>query len=80
MTLEEALRIEQQLARGRLDTTLPGTQALIDEARRVHLSAELWGIDRTDKKRRQLRWLLWGGAGLVVLYIVGLAAALLLSK
>jgi hypothetical protein len=80
MTLEEALLIEQQLARGRLDMSLPGTQELVDEARRVHLSAELWGIDRTDKKRKQLRWLLWGGAGLVALYILGLTAALVFTK
>lgn len=80
MTLEEALRIEQQLARGRLDLSLPGTQELIDEARRVHLNAELWGESRGDQKRRQLRVVLWAGAGLVLLYIVGLAAMLMSSK
>jgi len=80
MTLDEALRIEQQLARGTLDTSLPGTQELIDEARRVHLNAELWGENRGDQKRRQLRIVLWAGAGLVALYILGLVAMLALSR
>jgi hypothetical protein len=79
MTLEEALRIEQQLARGALDLSLPGTQQLVDEARRVHLSAELWGEKRGDQKRRQLRIVLGAGAGLVLLYIAGLAAMLAFS-
>ncbi|MFC4242573.1 hypothetical protein ACFOYW_04235 [Gryllotalpicola reticulitermitis] len=80
MTLDEALQIEQQLARGTLDMSLPGTQELVDEARRVHLSAELWGEKRTDQKRRQLRIVLWAGAGLVTLYILGLVAMLAFSR
>ena len=80
MTLDEALRIEQQLARGTLDMSLPGTQELVDEARRVHLNAELWGENRGDQKRRQLRIVLWAGAGLLALYILGLTAALVFTK
>ena len=51
MTLDEAVRIEQQFERGSLDLSLPGTSDIVAEAHRVRLKAELWGADRTDDRR-----------------------------
>ncbi|WP_308464933.1 hypothetical protein [Rathayibacter soli] len=55
MTLEEAARISAQCDTGALDTTLPGTQKLIDEAHRVQLDAHLWGAPRHDSRRKSVR-------------------------
>jgi hypothetical protein len=55
MTLDEATRIEAQAASGALDQSLPGTQAIIDEAHRVHVAALMWGATRGDPYRRRTR-------------------------
>jgi len=54
MTLDEASRISAQCDTGALDTTLPGTQKLIDQAHRVQLDAHLWGAPRRDARRRSV--------------------------
>lgn len=74
MTLEEALRIEQQYERGVLDLSLPGTDAVLADAHRVRLKAQLWGADRTDVRRRQARGTVLVVSVFIVVTIVGLVA------
>lgn len=76
MTLDEAVRIEQQLERGSLDLSLPGTSDIVAEAHRVRLKAELWGADRTDDRRRQAKGTVLVVCAFVVITIVGLVACL----
>jgi hypothetical protein len=74
MTLDEALRIEQQAAAGALDLSAPRTAAVVEEAHRVHVRAEVWGA-RADERRR-MRRLIGIGAGSVLVFIGGLVACL----
>jgi hypothetical protein len=76
MTLEEALRIEQQYERGTLDLSLPGTEAVVAEAHRVRLKAQLWGADRSDDRRRQVKGTVVVVCAFVVVTVVGLVACL----
>ncbi|WP_172582818.1 hypothetical protein [Subtercola boreus] len=71
MTLDEATRIEAQAASGALDLTLPGTQALVDEARRVHVTAYMWGTTRGESGRRRLHTGVALGVGMVVATVAG---------
>jgi len=74
MTLEEALRIEKQAARGALDLSAPGVADVVEEAHRVHLRAEIWGGSGEERKR--MRRLVAIGAASVLLFIVGLVVCL----
>jgi hypothetical protein len=76
MTLEEALRIEQQYERGTLDLSLPGTEAVVAEAHRVRLKAQLWGTDRSDDRRRQVKGTVVVVCAFIVVTVVGLVACL----
>ena len=76
MTLDEAVRIEQQLERGSLDLSLPGTSEIVAEAHRVRLKAELWGADRTDDRRRQAKGTVLVVCAFIVITVVGLVACL----
>ncbi|HVX08569.1 hypothetical protein [Humibacter sp.] len=76
MTLEEALRIEQQYERGTLDLSLPGTEAVVAEAHRVRLKAQLWGADRSDDRRRQVKGTVVVVCAFIVVTVVGLVACL----
>ncbi|GAB3806706.1 hypothetical protein GCM10028798_30010 [Humibacter antri] len=76
MTLEEAVRIEQQWERGLLDLSLPGTSAIVAEAHRVRLKAELWGADRSDDRRRQAKGTVLVVCAFIVITVVGLVACL----
>lgn len=78
MTLEEALRIEQQAAEGMLDLSVRGTAAVVDEAHRVHLRAEVWGPSADEQRRT--KWVVWGGLVAVVVFISGLIACLALAQ
>jgi hypothetical protein len=79
MTLEEALRIEQQLDRGRLDLTLPGTDEVIGEAHRVRLKAAMWGTDRSDDRRRQAKGTVVVVCAFIAVTIAGLIACLVVA-
>ena len=76
MTLDEAQAIVQQLDRGKLDLSLPGTQEIIAEAHRVRLKAELWGADSDDDRRRQVKGTVIVVCAFIVVTVVGLVAAL----
>lgn len=76
MTLDEAVRIEQQFERGSLDLSLPGTSDIVAEAHRVRLKAELWGADRTDDRRRQAKGTVLVVCAFIVITVVGLVACL----
>ena len=76
MTLDEARLIEEQLERGTLDLSLPGTSQIVAEAHRVHVKAALWGADREDSRRKQVRGTLIVVGAFLVITIVGLAACL----
>jgi hypothetical protein len=76
MTLEEALRIEQQLDAGTLDLSLPGTDDIVAEAHRVRLKAQLWGADRADDRRRQVKGTIVVVCAFIVVTVVGLVACL----
>jgi len=76
MTLEEALRIEQQYEGGTLDLSLPGTEAIVAEAHRVRLKAQLWGADSTDDRRRQVKGTVVVVCAFIVVTVVGLVACL----
>lgn len=76
MTLEEALRIEQQFERGALDLSLPGTGEILAEAHRVRLKAQLWGADRTDDRRRQVKGTVVVVCAFIAITVVGLVACL----
>ncbi|RFA07447.1 hypothetical protein B7R21_14720 [Subtercola boreus] len=71
MTLEEATRIEAQVASGSLDLSLPGTQQLVDEAHRVHVSAYMWGTTRGESGRKRLHTGIAVGIGMVVVTVGG---------
>jgi hypothetical protein len=77
MTLEEACRISRQSDRGALDLDLPGTSALINEARRIEVHAHIWGTARHDAHRKHLRRAVAVGCGCVVLAISGFALSFL---
>jgi hypothetical protein len=79
MTLDEALRIEQQLDRGRLDLTLPGTDEVVAEAHRVRVKAALWGADRADDRRRQATGTVAVVCAFIVVTIAGLVACFVLA-
>jgi hypothetical protein len=71
MTLEEATRIEAQAESGALDFSLPGTQELVDEARRVHVTAYMWGTTRGESGRKRLHTGVALGIGMVVATVAG---------
>jgi hypothetical protein len=77
MTLEEAQRIADQAAQGRLDLGDPSIARAVGEANRVLVRAETWGRDRQERRRT---------AGVVVLvaagallFVAGLTVALALT-
>ncbi|WP_243062817.1 hypothetical protein [Humibacter sp. RRB41] len=76
MTLDEARLIESQLEQGALDLTLPGTQEIVAEAHRVRLKATLWGADRDDVRRKQVRGTVIVVCAFVVVTVFGLVACL----
>jgi hypothetical protein len=78
MTLDEALRIEDQLARGALDLSVPGTAEVVDEAHRVHLRAEIWGGSGEERKR--MRRLVGIGVASVLVFIGGLVTCLAFTQ
>lgn len=78
MTLEEALRIEKQAADGALDLSSARTAAVVDEAHRVHLRAEIWGAEGAE--RRRMHRLFGIGAASVVVFIGGLVACLAFTQ
>jgi hypothetical protein len=79
MTLDEALRIEQQLDRGRLDLTLPGTDEVVGEAHRVRLKAAMWGTDRSDDRRRQAKGTVVVVCAFIAITIGGLIACFVVA-
>ncbi|MHA7987661.1 hypothetical protein ACX9R5_17840 [Rathayibacter sp. CAU 1779] len=76
MTVDEAMRIEQQLERGTLDMSLPGTAEIVAEAHRIRFRAELWGADRGDDRRRQATGTVVVVCAFIVITVVGLVACL----
>jgi len=78
MTLDEALRIEQQAARGAIDLSSPHAAAIVDEAHRVHLTSELWGADATS--RRRTKRVVGAGVAFVTATILGLVACLAFTQ
>jgi hypothetical protein len=72
MTVEEARRIEEQVASGAIDPSMPGVQRIIDEAHRTSVQAYLWGTSEGRPERRSRRRLFLIVCGLVVLVIAGL--------
>lgn len=76
MTLDEAQLIEAQLQQGTLDLTLPGTAEIVGEAHRVRLKATLWGADRDDSRRKQVRGTVVVVCAFLVVTIFGLVACL----
>lgn len=79
MTLEEATRIEAQVESGALDLSLPGTQALVDEARRVRVTAYMWGTTRGESGRRRLHTGVALGVGMVLATVAGFCVPFLES-
>ncbi|TAM71240.1 MAG: hypothetical protein EPN48_01260 [Microbacteriaceae bacterium] len=80
MTLEEAARISAQCDTGALDTTLPGTQKLIDQAHRVQLDAHLWGAPRHDKQRTSVRRAIIAGWLFLAASLAGFALSFTLAS
>ncbi|RFA13572.1 hypothetical protein B7R22_13005 [Subtercola boreus] len=80
MTLEEATRIEAQVASGSLDLSLPGTQQLVDEAHRVHVSAYMWGTTRGESGRKRLHTGIAVGIGMVVVTVGGFCVPFLEAR
>ena len=78
MTLDEALRIEQQAAAGALDLSAQGIAEVVEEAHRVHLRAEIWG--GSGDERRRMRRLVGIGAASVLVFIGGLIACLAFTQ
>jgi hypothetical protein len=78
MSLEEAVRIEQQAASGALDLSVPRTAELVEEAHRVHVRAEIWGESRDE--RRRMRRMIGIGAASVLVFIGGLVACLVFTQ
>lgn len=64
MTVEEAERIADHAAQGRLDTSDPSIARAVGEANRVLVRAGTWGRDRAERRRT---------AGVVVLIVAGIA-------
>jgi hypothetical protein len=77
MTLEEAQRIADQAARGRLDVGDPSIARTVGEANRVLVRAETWGRD-AEERRRTRGVVLMVLAG-ITLFVVGLTLALALT-
>ena len=73
MELDEANRIATQFQEGSLDASLPGTMALVNEARRVQVYAQLWGTVRQDPGRRRRQYAIMAGWGLVLIALIGFA-------
>lgn len=80
MTLEEATRIEAQAESGALDFSLPGTQELVDEARRVHVTAHMWGTTRGESGRKRLHTGVALGIGMVVATVAGFCVPFLEAR
>lgn len=80
MTLEEAKRIEEQAARGALDLSIPGTQEILDEARRVHVTAYMWGTTRGESGRRRLHTGVALGIGMVAATVAGFCVPFLEAR
>ncbi|PPF78794.1 hypothetical protein C5B96_14110 [Subtercola sp. Z020] len=80
MTLEEATRIEAQAESGALDFSLPGTQELVDEARRVHVTAYMWGTTRGESGRKRLHTGVALGIGMVVATVAGFCVPFLEAR
>ena len=77
MTVEEAERIADQVAHGRLDTSDPSIARAVGEANRVLVRAETWGRDRAERRRTAgVAVLVLGG---VALFVLGLTLALALT-
>lgn len=77
MSLDEAQRIADQAAHGRLDTSDPSIARAVGEANRVLIRAETWGKDREERRRTAgVALLVLGG---IVLFLVGLTLALALT-
>jgi hypothetical protein len=77
MTVQEAERIADQAARGRLDVTDPSIARTVGQANRVLVRAETWGRD-PEERRRTTGAVLLVLAG-IALFLVGLTLALALS-
>jgi hypothetical protein len=77
MTVEEAERIVDQAARGRLDVTDRSIARAVGEANRVLVRAETWGRDREERRRTRGAVLLVLAG--VALFLVGLTLALALT-
>ena len=77
MTFEEAERIADQAAHGRLDVTDPSIARTVGDANRVLVRAETWGRDREERRRtRAVVLVVLAG---VALFLVGLTLALALT-
>ncbi len=77
MTVEEAERIADQAAHGRLDTADPSIARAVGEANRVLVRAETYGRDRTERRRTAgVVALVLGG---IALFVLGLTLALALT-
>ncbi|MEO8906847.1 MAG: hypothetical protein ABI310_02100 [Microbacteriaceae bacterium] len=80
MTLDEAARISAQSETGALDTSLPGTQKLINQAHRVQLDAHLWGAPRQDSRRKTVRRSMLVGWLFLATSVSGFALSFLLAS
>lgn len=77
MTVEEAERIADQAAQGRLDLSDPSIARAVGAANRVLVRAETWGRDRAERRRTAgVAVLILGG---IALFVLGLTLALALT-
>lgn len=72
MTLEEAQLILVQSEAGTLDLSLPGSLALVNQARRVETESYVWGSTRSDPDRRTIRRAVVLGCLVLIATMVGL--------
>ena len=79
MTVDEAARIEDQLAQGRIDTKLPGTMELINQAHRTLVDAYMWGESHGLPHRRRQAVLLAVCCAAVAVTILGMTFMFLTS-
>lgn len=79
MTVDEAARIIQQFEAGALDPALPGTMDLVNEARRVGVTASLWGTENGHPFTRRRRQLVIACCSVASITIIGLTLVFVTS-
>lgn len=80
MTAEEAAEITRRFDTGALDSNLPGTMDIVNEARRVETRDYMWGSPGSTLGGRSLRRLIGIGCGCIATTIGGLTLVFVTSR